>query len=350
MRLSTVQLAVMFALAGSGFLHAQDAVQRAAQRTLRTVGLSQSGRFWILAEEQELQRQLDQLPREEKSYFAALQQFRTMQGQYQAVRAGMQRNRTKLGEILDLLGKSSTGGLQRQNLEGESQRLAEQVGQAEKVMSGQLNVLDESSDMTQATVDLVNAQNMLAIMLLDIRRHTNSLPQAYKQLSSDGDVQSALSAQTESKELGPVENYAAAKRKLQRLESLIFTDGVPFYRRSKQIRISGILNERQPITFSYTGPSGPTLLPAGALLGMNVDLSTAPQGSKVSLENQEITTRRVFLPSLRIGKHVWHQVPVDVLPPEAEYLGARISMQAFGGMEAKIEENNLWFRIRQREP
>jgi hypothetical protein len=317
----------------------------AAERSLLKAGLVLVGKHWITADEVELRRQIALLPREEKTYYVAQQQFRTLQGQFQNARGQLTKSRTRLAELLDLLGNNSTGALERQQLEGESQQVAEQISQAEKVIKGRLDVLDEDSEMTTSTVDLVNAQNALAIRLLNIRRLIAELPASYQRLGAEKQIKSSLGARA-AEALGPVENYGGWPRKLDRIEALVLTDGVPFYRRSGQIRITAIVDERYPVTFSYTGASGPTLLPTSALAGMEIDLAGAPPGEPVQLEQQAVPTRRVILPQLRIGKYVWEQVPVDVLPAEADYLGARISGQAFANQQASVEEGKLWFRLK----
>lgn len=350
-----VGIALLLRPGGITFAQAQDdsaksaAAQsklEAAQRTLQAAGLTQSGKFWITANEVEFRRQLQQVPREEKTFYTAQQQFRTLLGQFQATRGELQKYRTRLTEVRDLLGKNSSSSLERQQLETESQQVAEQISQAEQVISGRLNVLDESSEMTIATVDLVNAQNGLAIQLLNLKRRLSAMTGDYQRLAKDDQIQKAL-AVLRSDALGPVENYGALPRRLERLESIVFTDGVPFYRRSGQIRITAILDERLPFTFSYTGATGPTVLPASALANVAVDLAGAPPGEPVLVEQESIPTRRVKLPQLRIGKFVWQQVTVDVLPPEADYLGGRISQQAFAMQQASIEEGKLWFRLRE---
>lgn len=317
----------------------------AAERTLVKANLALVGKYWITADEAELRRQISLLPREEKAYYTALQQFRTLQGQFQNARGQLTKNRTRLAEVLDLLGNNSTGGLERQQLESESQQVAEQISQAEKAIKGRLDVLDEDSEMTTSTVDLVNAQSALAVRLLNIRRLIAKVPASYQQLGAEKQIRSALAAR-KAEVLGPVENYGGWPRKLEKVESLVLTDGVPFYRRSGQIRITAIVDERFPVTFSYTGATGPTLLPTSAMAGMQIDLASAPPGEPVQLDQNSVPTRRVILPQLRIGKYVWEQVPVDVLPAEADYLGARISQQAFANQPASVEEGKLWFRIK----
>jgi hypothetical protein len=347
-----ITLGMVLLLGVGGMLSAQEPTETtgnaAARRTLQAVGLTQAGKYWIVADEAELRRQIALLPREEKLFYAALQQFRTLQGQFQIARGQLQKSRSRLAEVVDLLGKNSTGSLERQQLEGESKRVAQQISTAEKTISGRLDVLDESSEMTTATIDLVNAQTALAVRVLNVRRLLGEFADDYQRLKTEKPIQDALAVRT-AEALGPVENYGSWPHKLDRIESLVLTDGVPFYRRSGQIRVTAILDERLPVTFSYQGATGPTLLPASALSGLQIDLAQAPPGEPVELEQSSVPTRRVILPTLRIGKFVWRQVPVDVLPAEADYLGARISQQAFDHVQASVEEGKLWFRLHAAE-
>ena len=315
-----------------------------ARRVLPAAGLSPSGKYWLTADEDELRRQLALAPREEKALHAAQQQFRALLGQFQQARGQLQRSRNRLSEIAELLGANSTSSLQKQQLEGESGRLGEQIKQTEQIISGRLNVLDESSEMTVATVELVNAQTTLSVRLLEIRRLAAALPGQYRELRDDQQVRQALSALA-NESLGPIENYAAQLRRLERLDATLFGAGAPFYRRSNQIRVAAILDDRLPVTFSYTGPTGPTLLPASVLTALGVSLENLPAGEPVRLEESAAPTRRVILSRLRVGKFEWRDVAVDVLPPEADHLGARISAQAFAPRQVTIDESKLWFGL-----
>lgn len=317
-----------------------------AERRLAAAGLNPVGRFWICSEEVELRRQLSALPGLERKFFAAQKKFKELVSTYNDYRGQLERAQSSIAENMERLATGSLSTSQRQQLENENQQHRDLLAKLKRSISEELNTLDENSPMTNAAIDVVNARNALAISVLSIRRHLAKLGPQYARLKNARAVAGALDILGRNQTLGPVEKYAAQyRRRLNRLAGAVFADGVPVYRRSGKYRLSVIIGEQTPATFSYTGPQGPTVVPASLLQSVGLEPDRLAMAEVFKEGNRSITVRRVTIPELRVGSLVLRDVQALVLPPEAEDLGARISLAAFGDHPAALDAHQLWFRI-----
>lgn len=67
-----------------------------------------------------------------------------------------------------------------------------------------------------------------------------------------------------------------------------------------------------------------------------------PEDPTLTFERgRRAAARRVVVPALRFGRHVLENVPVWVLPPEAEDVGALIGPQAFTDCGVRLEPERL---------
>ena len=318
-----------------------------AQEILTEAGLQLVGRHWTCAEESDLRRQLELMPKFERNLASAQQQFRQLVGQYQETRTKFTTLKSLLADNRARLSQTNVlAALQKQQLESEANRYSEQMSQAEKAIQTRLNALDETSEMTLASVEHVNARNALAVCLLTVTRQVEETRQRYMQLAADRRIATAIGQAAAGQLLGPIENYeVVARRRVARLEPLVFGDGVPIYRRSGMFRASAIAAEQTLVTFSYMGVQGPTLIPASLAQSCGAMVLKDAPASQIAEGERQINTRAARVPSLRWGRHVLRNVPVEILPPEAEDLGARISQQAFGDLPVSLDEKNLWLQI-----
>jgi len=308
-------------------------------------GLCESGAFWICRDEVELRRQLELLPARTRPFFAAQKQFDELINSYQRHRDQLARLQKLLDENIRQLSVTSLGSQQRQQLENENSSLTKRIRKLETEVAKRLNALDEFSLMTEAAIELVNRRNALAITLLAIERRDRAMRQRYQQLAEDPKL-AALLHKSAGRRLGPAEKYSLiGGGQFQRLTDAVFTSEVPVYRRSGQIRLSLILNERAAVTFNYSGPSGPLVVPSSALAAAGVRSLERAKREQIDLDGRKVMARVIEIPSVRVGQYLFKSVPAYALPPETEDLGGRISAAAFPGYVSLLMPERLSFRL-----
>lgn len=174
------------------------------------------------------------------------------------------------------------------------------------------------------TLDLVRRRDRLATAVENLRRQTATLVSEYEGLAKEERVR-ALLLQTSGK-LGPVADYA---RGLASLEKPVRTDYVPMFEQSGQLRFTGIVNGRAPLTFTWASSHDSVLVPRRLVEATGIDLAGATLDRRTVAKGRQVNVWRTKLKSLRFGAVVLKDVVVEVLPPEAEDVGARIGYKAF---------------------
>lgn len=323
------------------------------QQQLRTLGLTPLGRTWLCEDERLLREHLEEVDRLERPFFVARDRHQTLLAQYEIyqtkikqIEALREQNKTRLKQT------SSANLAGRQQLESEGRRLDESLSQVEKSVREELDAGDEHSPLTASAIELTNARNALAVTVLAVHRHHARMRQCYAELQGDPQTGAALAALGPEATLGPIENYSLLlPRRLDRLSEAVFTDTLPFYRRSGQFRISLIVNERAPMTFSYlAAEDGPTMIPASLaqLAGLTTD--EAARRKQFEFGARTVAGREVVIPQLRLGRFVIRDVPAWVLPPEAEDLGARLTPAAFEHYQPDLDPKRLELRLTPAGP
>ena len=281
-------------------LIATAAADEASLRVLRTKGLVQLDRYWLTVDEARWRRQYADLSHLSSQFFAARKSFDKKIGEYTALRRRWNRVLKKLEENRLLLADRNLTPLQRQQVSSETGRYEEQKSEMEEQVQKWITGLDEDSEMRLAAIKLVNARNDLAANLLAVRRAIGKPQVDYAKYAQDPEVKAALARLNGRIVLGPVADSGTdIQRELQRLNSQVFRDSVPVYRRAGEVRLSVIVDEREPVTFAFRKETGPTLLPNTVLqrLGIEVDRQ-APY--RVHREGDRvIRVHPITIPSLR---------------------------------------------------
>ncbi len=319
---------------------------------LRQQGLIAFGRTWICDEEVRLRRALDRVAQLERAFFQARDKFNDLGAEADRVRARLpqlkqlqEQNESRLKQ------PTLTSLVQRQQLEGESRKLREALEQAEKKLREELNGDDENSPLTKAAIELSDARNALAVELLAVLRHHRAMKPRYARFAADATVQAALAQLGPEETLGPLENYEQQlPRRLEKAYSAVFTSSLPYYRRSGQNRISLILGDETPFTFSLHEAEGPTLIPASLVQLARLPLDRQGEWRQHREAGRKLMVRATTIPVLRVGKFVLRNLPAWVLPPEGEDLGARISVAAFSPLRPELDAEHLRFRVTLPEP
>ena len=112
---------------------------------------------------------------------------------------------------------------------------------------------------------------------------------------------------------------------------------MPIFEQSGRIRFSGIVNDRAPLTFTWTQDSQAVLIPARLVRTAQIDVRNARQRQRRLADGRQVTVTDARLATLRFGKLVLRDVQVELLPPEAEDVGALISRSAFRDAAAEVQ-------------
>ena len=180
------------------------------------------------------------------------------------------------------------------------------------------------------------------VTLLEVQRTTDVLDQEYQGLRADRTVQQALE-NIGNVHLGPAKDY----RRNNRLATArdVFTAAQPVYRESGHWRIGAVLNERTTATFSYAEQNRPTTI--AATLAQVIELAPDPAApaEMQRFGNRDVTVRRATLPALRLGKFVFRDLPVLLLPPEAEDLGSQFGSGALDGCRVRLDPQRMTLEL-----
>jgi hypothetical protein len=190
------------------------------------------------------------------------------------------------------------------------------------------------------------ARDELLLALTAIRKLDRQVQDDYARLSANPRVTESLAALGDGARLGPAKDYDPELRTLPDYERLVLTDAVPMFLQDKLQRVSGILDERVPATFTWEPAGGRVLITANIAELAGLDLS---QGKPERIPERNLPATRIKLTSLRFGRHVLSDVDVLVLPPEGEYLGARIGPKVFKGLTVSPQPEQLQLFIEERK-
>jgi hypothetical protein len=313
---------------------AAEPATRAAEtflRRVKDVSNIPGGKVWLCRAEQTLRdclASLDDAKREVIQLQKSLDQ--SIQLNYQHWEA----NRQTIAALKTALSNTATDAPERKKVEQQIQRLESQIIAPERLAA--------QGDVRRRLIRFTNARGGLALKLLTIRRSVPQMDEEYRRLGADLEVHAALRRLGEGHRLGPLENYRDEQSRLDEYERLVFTSWLPIYLQSDRVRVGAILNETTPVTFTWRPESGPTVLTASMIEAASLALPAAETAVPLPVgSGRTLSARRSTVPALRFGQVVLRDVPVQVLGPEGEDLGAMIGPDAFTNDEVKVELERL---------
>jgi hypothetical protein len=308
--------------------------ERAAAARLRSKDLHrhEGGPIWVLTLESRLRDQLaglDDLRRSVVMLQTAIDQ------RIEQNRARWETATVRIEALKAALAVLKKNDPKRKPLEQQIQELRRQAVEPRQ--------LGAQPDVQARLIDLTNQRHKLALAVLGIREAVPRLEAAYQALAADDAVSAALKQINGVARLGPVNpNYRGELRRLGECERAAFTPWVPLYIQSGRVRVGALVNDRSPVTFTWKSETQPTVLTASMLEAAGLSVPHGAEGTTLTFDRGRRTAaRRAVVPSLRFGRHVLENVPVWVLPPEAEDLGALIGPQAFTDGSVRVEPERL---------
>jgi hypothetical protein len=173
------------------------------------------------------------------------------------------------------------------------------------------------------------------------------LDEEYEPLKQEPRLIRALRQIDGSHRIGPLRDYEDRLVQLAPYERLVFTSELPLYRLGDRLRVSLILGDQTPATFTWQESHEPTVITAS--LAEAAGIAAAESASRVPVPaggDRRVWTREVVIPYLRLGRHVVKDVPALLLPPEAEDLGSQIGSVALPGYQAVAEPARLRLLVR----
>ena len=312
---------------------------------LKSEGLQRIGRTWCLPEEvdlkDELKDELSGLDRSEQRLVAAQQSVDQLIGQNEACHQRLVQFEQLEKQSRELAAAAKPGTPQRAALDAQVKTAAAGADQFRRqyIHPDQLGL---SAPLKPAMADLVNVRTDLMLRLLPMLESVDHLTQRYDSLRHDGQIKAALKSMTPPDTLGPMKSLRDGWKIVDKLQPMVFSDAVPVCRESHFYRVTAIVNERQPLTFSFMGTGQQTLIPQNLAEAAGLTIDANARKIKLRLGGgREEMAWQTKVPQLRFGRHVLHDVEAYILAPEAADLGARIGAQAFAGYHVQLDADHL---------
>ncbi len=313
---------------------------QSAEASLQAAGLKRVGNAWLHPSELAVRDRLAEIDRLDRRFHESRKQVQALIEQNESYTTQLAQLKAAQQRTRDAQGAAKGGSPQQKALDEELKQQSRLIEQLKELIVAP-DQLGGAGPLKTALMDLVDVRTELGRSLLTIRKLVEGLPAAYEKLARDSELTAALAALSPPGQFGSGKNYAAELRGLARLEKTIFNDAVPFYRDGKQPRVTALVNEELPLTFSFYESSEPTVITHAMAESLGIDVSAAPR-TKVRLGgNADFNVRQVRLKSVRFGRHVVRDVEALVLPPDDESAGARIGGRTLREIRPRFQPERL---------
>jgi hypothetical protein len=313
------------------------------EEALRAHGLFRSGRIWCLPEETDLRDRLNGLDRLEQRLLGAQQSVDQLIGQNERLRTRLAQVGELEKQLRQLASAAKPGSAQRIQLDAQMKAAEAEQLRRQYVPSAQLGL---SAPLKPAMSDLIIVRNDLMLRLLPLLEAMDRLTQHYDSLQQDHGVIAALASLSPPEKLGPSKGFRDTWKIVDKLQPMVFSEGMPVSREGRFYRVTAIVNERQPLTFCFLGTGEPTLIPQNLAeaAGLTIDPKALRIKLRVARGRQE-TAWPMKVPRLRFGRAVLHDVDAYILAPEAADMGARIGASAFSGYRVQLDVDRLLLTV-----
>ncbi|MBX7165181.1 MAG: retropepsin-like domain-containing protein [Pirellulales bacterium] len=333
---------VLGLVAGGG---AGAAENTAAADFLAKQGLVRDGNTWLSPVEAKVKGYFDAIRELERNVITAEKAFAAGLRESESLKQEVAQLEAELQKLNELLQSGTLNAAQGERVTAQAQQRADRINLLKPQVMDPAG-LDDSA-MIKAAVNRVNeARNALAVALLYLRAHAAEVDGSYAALTTNQDVQDALTALGGKQKLGPLKRYDRDLKRLDRLDRLVFTETVLAYRDNARPRVSAIVNEQTAATFTWGEEVAMTYLPHSVALAAGLAIpDDAPRVDVLAAGNRKIEAHKVTLPKLRFGQQVLENIEVVVLAPDAEDMGAVLSPRSLGDRKAVVDTAKLEFRL-----
>jgi hypothetical protein len=195
-------------------------------------------------------------------------------------------------------------------------------------------------------IALSNDRNALLLSLLWIRSAIAGLAEEYGRLAANSSVTAALGELGEGNQLGPLRDYEQKLKQLGDYDKLVFVSRLPLYRTAGRLRVSIIVSDQAPATFTWRQSHDPTIVSTSLAEAAGISVPpTAPRSRLDVGRGRRMEVQSITIPYLRFGRHVLRDVPALLLPPEGEDLGSQIGPHALAGYRFTARPERLCLEI-----
>ncbi|MEX0641342.1 MAG: hypothetical protein WD468_01505 [Pirellulales bacterium] len=307
--------------------------------------MSPVGEFWICAEEARARRRLDALERLEVQYRKAQEQVDRRIADNDAAANSAAKKKEEIEAIRKQLAETELTGSDRKQAE---EKLKQHVAQYAKLKAQHKSSqrFGEDPAVRQDVVRLVNARTQLGLDVIEIRRSLAELPAAYRRVGADAEIAAAVAALGGRARLGPAKDYSGENGPLARAQRIWASEKTPIYREDQHYRVSSIINERAPATWSLRHSTGPTVIPhsLGVAAGIVPDARTQKTTYLVD-PNRRVEVHVVTIDRIDVGGTTLRNVTAYLLPPEGEDLGAKLGKAAYADYAFDIDGSRLQLSV-----
>jgi len=322
-------------------------VTRAAdtpEQILAAHGLKNSNGVWYALGDFEIPDRVQTIERLERRLHDLRKQRDWLLEQNESMKAQLDKLTAAQKPLREARDGTKSGSPQRKRLDEEIKKQTAAIEQLKKSIVSP-DKLGATMPLKGVVMDLVAVRSDLAFHLLAIQRQIEELPAAYENLRKNAAVTAALASLQSPGQLAPSKAYANELRTLTRIERLVFTDALPVYREKKQLRIMALANEELPITFSLYETSEPTVITHNMAESLGLALDARARRVLKLDGKRDVKIYPAKLATLRLGRHLFKDLDVVVLPPEHENLGARIALTSLQGVRARVVAERLQLRL-----
>lgn len=288
-------------------------------------------RLWLLPREVELREKLAELPRRRERIVSVEKELdAAIAGNLKA----WQESRPAIATLEQALSKLVTGDPQRPIIERQIADLAASALDPVKLAG--------RSDVSRRLVELSGERCGLLADAAWIRATVPGLKDEYSKLAEVPEIASGLQ-QDGKRRLGPQRSYRADLDRLAEFESLAATKWVPIFQQSGQTRVTALVGERTPVTFTWSEASDqPVVLTASTAEAAGINApADAPRETIAADTKRSVMARKITLDYVRFGHSLLRDVPAYVLPPEAEDIGNRLGRLALVEHRVRMEPAKL---------
>ena len=290
-----------------------------------------SGNVWLVPAEFRLQFRLDELQPLERRILTLQQSLEQLATQNRIL---WETNQQRIDALRRTLAETETDDPQKRKIEKQIRDLEQRAVAPEDLFATPV--------VRQRLIELTNLRLRVQSIVMEARALHAEMQGQYARLATDSALTGALDRLGSDHRIGPMrQGYRNDLKRLQQFERLVTTDWLPVFRQSDRIRVGGLLEDRIPVMFSWHKSHEPTVLTANMVEAAGVVIPDDAPSVMLTLAGRRLTTRRIPIRSLRFGGTHLKDIPVLVLPADAEDLGAWIGPDAFGEYHVQLDPPRL---------
>ncbi len=318
------------------------------EEILRAHGLQRMERTWLAADEVELHERVEELGKLERRLQESKRECDAQVVSLEQLRAQFKTAEATKNRLATVL-KTAPAGQLRTMLERDQK---EQTQLTAKLKEGlpPADTLGGLVPLKGAFAEQCALRSEFVLGYLEASRLEARLAPQHAEMAKNRELQGAL-AELPNHTLGPAKRLAAEQKALLKYRAVAFAPIVPFYREGKRIRVSLVLNEELPATFSWHDEHEATLVPYSLAQNLGLSEKLTNNQEQLAIAKEKLTLQGWFvtLDKVRVGQSVADKVSVFVLAPEHEALGGRLGYDLQQQLLLTLDSDRLQIKCGLRQ-